>query len=219
MLEKAVILYRKAQMGIASGLSGATAKVIEETTFYDTGYMQTQISRIQKELKRIEGEVKTSIEIQDDSDYGKKHRSELMAQREQLLYRMVFLASNSFNNLEDCVKMADGHNFVFMQCVQGLKEYHAGHKDNAFRMIEAYYREHGSVEEHFLVNKVFGLLLAEKGLYQKAVPFLTYALQFMPDDIEALEALRSCYSQTGETKCREVVGEVLAVLGDTEVYV
>lgn len=218
MLEKVVALYRKAEMGIVSGLSGATAKVIEETRFYDVGYMQTQISRIQKELKRIEGEVKNSLEIQDNSDYGKKRRSELMVQREQLLFRMVFLASNSFKNLDDCVKMADGHNFVFMQCVQGLLEYRAGRRDNAFKMLEAYYREYGSVEEHFLVNKVFGLLLAEKRLYQKAAPFLTYALQFIPDDMETLKALQSCYRQMGETERCRVVEDILTVLGDSEVY-
>lgn len=218
MLEKVVTLYRKAEMGIVSGLSGATAKVIEETRFYDVGYMQTQISRIQKELRNIENEVKTSLEIQDNSDYGKKHRSELMVQREQLLFRMVFLASNSFKNLDDCVKMADGHNFVFMQCVQGLLEYRAGCRDNAFKMLETYYWEHGNVEEHFLVNKVFGLLLAEKRLYQKAAPFLTYALQFIPDDMEALKALRSCYRQMGETERCGVVEEILMVLGGSEVY-
>ncbi len=212
MVEKVVTLYRKAQMGFVDALSGATAKVIEETSFYDVGYMQTQISRIQKELKRIEGEVKTSIEIGDNSDSGKKHRSELMAQRERLLYRMVFLASNSFKNLDDCVKLADGHNFIFMQCVQGLREYHAGHKDRAFKLIEAYYREHGSVEQHFLVNKVFGLMLAEKGLQQKAVPFLTYALQFIPDDTECLNCLRMCYQKGNETDREAVISEILAVL-------
>ena len=218
MLEKVVVLYRKAEIGLVSGLSGATAKVIEETRFYDVGYMQTQISRIQKELRNIENEVKTSFEIQDNSDYGKKRRSELMVQREQLLFRMVFLASNSFKNLDDCVKMADGHNIAFMQCVQGLLEYRAGRRDNAFKMLETYYREYGSVEEHFLVNKVFGLLLAEKRLYQKAAPFLTYALQFIPDDMETLKELRSCYSQMGETERYEVIEDILTVLGDSEVY-
>lgn len=217
MLEKIVTLYRKAEMGFISGLSGASSNVIEETSFYDRGCMEAKIRRIQKELKRIESEVRTSLEIQDNSDYGKQHRSELMKQRELLLYRMVFLASNSFMNLEDCVKMADGHNFVFMQCIQGLQEYHAGHKDKAFQLLEAYYREHGSVEEHFLVNKVFGLLLAEKGRYQKAVPFLAYALQFIPDDTETLGMLKSCYRQTGEEKRCGIVSEVLAVLGDTGV--
>lgn len=219
MLGKVAALYRKAQMGIVDALSGATAKVVEETSFYDTGYMQTQISRIQKELKRIEGEVKTGIETEDNSDNGKKHRSELMAQRERLLHRMVFLASNSFRNLDDCVKLADGHNFIFMQCVQGLREYHAGNKDRAFKLMEAYYKEHGSVEGHFLANKVFGLLLADKGMHQKAVPFLTYALQFIPDDMETLEALQSCYRQTGEAERRGVVDEVLEVLKDAEVCI
>lgn len=218
MLEKVVTLYRKAEMGLVSGLSGATAKVIEETRFYDIGYMQTQISRIQKELRNIENEVKTSLEIQDNSDYGKNRRSELMKQREMLLFRMIFLASNSFKNLDDCVKMADGHNFEFMQCVQGLLEYRAGHRDNAFKMLEAYYQEHGSVKGHFLVNKVSGLLLAEKRLYQKAASFLTYALQFVPDDSEALGALRSCYRQMGETERCGVIEDILTVLGDSEVY-
>lgn len=212
MLEKIVTLYRKAQMGFVGELSGATATVIEETSFYDMGYMQTQISRIQKELKRIEGEVKTSIEIQDNSDNEKRHRSELMAQREQLLHRLIFLASNSFGNLDDCVRLADGHNFVFMQCVQGLKEYHAGQKDRAFKLMEAYYREHGSVEGHFLANKVFGLLLAGKGLQQKAVPFLTYALQFVPDDIECLDSLRQCYKKGDRADREAVINEILAVL-------
>lgn len=212
MLGKVAALYRKAQIGIVDALSGATAKVVEETSFYDTGYMQTQISRIQKELKRIEGEVKTGIEVQDNSDYGKKHRAELMAQREQLLHRMVFLASNSFKNLDDCVKLADSHDFIFMQYVQGLREYHAGNKDRAFKLMEAYYREHGSVEGHFLANKVFGLLLADKGMYQKAVPFLTYALQFIPDDIECLDGLRQCYQKENRADREAVINEILAVL-------
>ena len=212
MLEKIVTMYRKAEMGFVNALSGATEKVIEETHFYDTGYMQTQISRIQRGLKRIEGELKTSLEIQDNSDYGKNHVSELMGQREKLLFHLIFLASNSFGNLDDCVKIADGHNFVFMQCVQGLWEYRAGHKDKAFKLIEAYYREHGSVEQHLLVNKVFGLMLAEKGMQQKAVPFLTYALQFIPNDTECLNCLRMCYQKDNETDREAVISEILAVL-------
>lgn len=213
MLEKIVTLYRKGKMELVNGFSGATAKVIEETNFYDVGYIQAQISRIQKELKHIEGELKTSLEVQDNSDYGKKHRSELMAHREKLLFHLIFLASNSFGNLDDCVRLADGHNFVFMQCVQGLKEYHAGHKEKAFQLLEAYYREQGSVEQHFLVNKVFGLLLAGKGRHQKAVPFLTYALQFRPDDTECLDCLKGCYQNGNESSREAVVSEILALLG------
>lgn len=213
MIDKLVAGYRKMQMGLISGLSGDTAAVLDETSFYDVGYMQTQIERIKKELKRVTDDLSMQIEVNDNSDYGKKHKTELMQKRERLLSHMVFLASNSFSNLDSCVKLADGHNWGFMSCVHGLQEYHAGHKDNAFQLLEAYYRQHGNVEEHFLINKVFGLLLAEKGQYQKAIPFLTYALQFVPDDVECLERLKLCYQQDGNADRVAIIDEVLSVLG------
>jgi len=213
MLEKIVTLYRKAEMGVISGLSAASAGVIDEATFYDVGYMQSQIGRIQKELKRITGDLQIALDLKDNSDYGKRHVAELMEQRERLLFHIVFLASNSFSNLDDCFKMADGHNFLFMDCVQALKDYQAGNRGRAFSLLEAYYLEHGSVEEHYLVNKVFGLLLAEKGNYKKAVAFLTYALQFVPDDTECLDVLSRCYGQLNETGRKTVIDEILMVLG------
>ena len=213
MLEKIVTLYRKAEMGVISGLSGVSAGVIDEVSFYDVGYMQSQIGRIQKELKRITGELETTLEIKDNSDYGKKHTAELMEQRQRLLFHMVFLASNSFKNLDDCIRMAEGHKFTFMQCVQALKEYQSGSKNKAFQLLEAYYREYGSVEEHYLVNKVFGLLMAENGFYAKAVPFLTYALQFVPDDTESLDMLKVCYGQMNKSGRETIISEILALLG------
>jgi len=213
MLEKIATLYRKAEMGLISGLAGTTATVIDETCFYDVGYMQTQIERIKKELKRITDELGGQLDLKDDSDYARKHQSELLEQRERLLFHMVFLASNSFSNLENCVKLASGHRWEFMTCVQGLQEYKAGHKDKAFQLLEAYYRQHGSVKEHFLINKVFGLLLVEKGQHKKAIPFLTYALQFVPDDMECLENLKLCYQREGNANRATIVSEILALLG------
>lgn len=211
MLDKIITLYRKVQMGVISELSGATHDYMEEASFYDVGYMQSQISRIQKELQRVTSELETALELKDTTDYGVKRSTGLMEQREQLLFCMIYLASNSFNNLEDCVKLAEGHSFDFMSCVQALREYKAGSKDKAFQLLESYYKEHGSVEEHFLVNKVFGLLLVEKRLYKKAIQFLTYALQFVPDDFQCLNALKTCYGQTGELDRETIIGEVIGL--------
>ncbi len=216
MLEKIVTLYRKAEMGIISSLAGASAGVIDETSFYDVGYMQSQIARVQKELNRITNELQTAIEIKDGSDYSKKHIGELMEQRERLLFHMIFLASNSFKNLDDCVRLAEGHTFAFMKCVQALQEYQSGNKHKAFQMLEAYYREYGSVEEHYLINKVFGLLMAEYGFYAKAVPFLTYALQFVPDDTECLDMLKMCYQNMNEAGREAIVTDILALLEGQE---
>ena len=216
MIDKLVTLYRKAEMGVISGLSGATAGVLDETSFYAVGYMQSQISRIQKEIARVTKELEINIELKEKSDHAKQKRQELLEKREYVLVHMVFLASNSFSNLEDCVKMAEGHRIAFMECVKGLLAYKQGEKDKAFGILEAYYREYGSVEEHFLANKVFGMLLAEKGQYQKAVPFLTYALQFIPDDMETLLSLKECYAKLNDARRKEIIADVISVLEGQE---
>ncbi|MEO1815527.1 MAG: hypothetical protein ABGU93_08065 [Acetobacterium sp.] len=211
MIDKIVTLYRKAKMGVISEMSGATAGVLDETSFYDVGYMQSQISRIQKEFARVSKELEISIELKEDSDYARKKRQELIAQREYLLVHMVFLASNSFSNLKDCVKMAEGHNIGFMDCVKGLLFYKNGEKDKAFCSLEEYFRKYGSIEEHFLANKVFGTLLADKGQYEKAIPFLTYAQQFMPEDTEILTTLKKCFMKNDKRRAA-IIEDIMSVL-------
>ena len=68
------------------------------------------------------------------------------------------------------------------------------------------------MEEHVLAKKVCGMLLAEKGQYQKAVPFLTYALQFIPDDMETLSFLKKCYMELNDIKRTEIIADVMSVL-------
>lgn len=212
MLEKIITLYRKAEMGIINEMSGASENVMDEIAFYDVGYMQSKISKIQTEIQRITKEIEISLEVNESSDYEKERRSRLMEEREHLLFHMIFLASNSFKNIDDCIEMSDGHNFAFRQCIRALKEYQSGKHENAFVLLEEYYRSHGNVEKHFLVNKVFGLLLMEKNLHQKAIAFLTYALQFVPDDVECLTALGTCYKVMDESDKANIVNELLSVL-------
>jgi tetratricopeptide (TPR) repeat protein len=80
-------------------------------------------------------------------------------------------------------------------------------------LIEGYFREYGNVEKHYLVNKVFGLLLYEKSQYKKAIPFLSYALGFVPDDKEVLKTLDECYQQTGEDGRHKVIADINSLLG------
>lgn len=211
-IEKIVVLYRKMEMSIISNLSGMNENVIDETTFYDIGYIQTHISRIQKLMKEISNELEMYFEIQDKSEREKKHIQELIEQREHLLFRMVFLASNSFKNLEDCVKLAEGYNFKFMVCVQALAEYNNGNKEKALQLLGEYYKQHGYVKEHYLVNKVFGILLVENEMYNRAIVFLDYALQLMPDDIECLKNLKKCYEKLNEKERESVIIDILSVL-------
>lgn len=212
MLDKIVSTYRKAKMSVISDLSGTVGDVLDETSFYDLGYMQSQIKRIQNEIARISKELEINVELDEKSEYAVNKRQELIGQREVLLMHMIYLASNSFKNLEDCKKMAKGYRFSFMECVDGLQEYNAGNKNNAFNILENYFNNYGRVKNHFLINKVFGLLLLDRNEYQKAAPYLTCALQFVPDDIEALEALKTCYEKLDIGYRVAILDEILSVL-------
>lgn len=212
MLDKIVSTYRKAKMSVISDLSGTVGDVLDETSFYDLGYMQSQIKRIQNEIARISKELEINVELDEKSEYAVNKRQELIGQREVLLMHMIYLASNSFKNLEDCKKMAKGYRFSFMECVDGLQEYNAGNKNNAFDILENYFNNYGRVKNHFLINKVFGLLLMDRNEYQKAAPYLTCALQFIPDDIEALEALKICYEKLDIGYRVAILDEILSVL-------
>ena len=141
MIDKIAEFYQKAQMKAISQMAGATSTVIDEASFYDAGYMQTQIQRVQRELKRITDELTELLERNDDSGQGKERKAELLKQRERWLLHMVFLASNSFGNLEECVKLAEGCQWSFMACIQGMREYQAGRKAEAFRLLAAFYQE------------------------------------------------------------------------------
>lgn len=186
--------------------------ISDETNFYDVGYMQSQINVIKKELNRLGKELEISFEVCTESDYEKERRQKFLTERQELLGYMIFLASNSLANIEDCIKMSDGYSFNFLSIVKALNEYRLGNKDKAFMMMEKFIEENGRVEEHFLANKVFGLLLTERNLYKRAIPFLQYALQFIPDDIECLEALSLCYKSTKEGNRQDVIEEIISML-------
>ena len=69
--------------------------------------MTDKPKRIQKEMARVSKELEINIELKENSDYARTKRQELTEQREYLLLHLIYLASNSFGNLDDCVKMAD----------------------------------------------------------------------------------------------------------------
>lgn len=213
MLDAVMTAYHKIRQGLIGTLSGSDGVAYEETRFYDLGYMQTQVSHIKKELRSVEDSLTSSVKNEKSTLEVNNYRNDLMKRRELLIFHLIYTMSNSFSNLDNCKQLAEGHDFKFMVCVEGLVEYKSGNKGKAFDLIEGYFEEYGDIEYHFLVNKVLGLLYYENSQYEKAIHFLSYALGFMPDDKEALSALGVCYAKTGKDKQNKVVAEINSLLG------
>ncbi len=211
-IANAAILYRKAQMGAVAALSDVTEAALEETNFYDLGYIEAMSKRIQEKLHSKSVELSTNIDMDKQDPYYIEKRKELQIDCRKLAFRLMFMASNDPRQLSTCEKIAEDQGFDFIQCIRGMQAYYDGSMEQAFNMIEPYYVKYGTVEEHFLVNKVFGMLLMKRGNYEKAASFLTYSLQFNPDDRECLEALKKSLSFTGRMEHSGYIDSVLEVL-------
>lgn len=212
MLDQIMIEYRKLREKLIGAASGTNDITYEEARFYDKGYMQTRVRRIQKELKSVEDTLAGSIRSEGKNSETKNYQTNLANRREMLTFDLLFTMSNSFANLDNCRKIAKDHDYRFMICVEGLEEYNRGNKGRAFDLIESYYKEYGSVEGHYLVNKVFGLLLCESKNYEKAILFLQYALGFMPEDEELLNALGRCFHKTGRLRQQNIIADITSLL-------
>lgn len=213
MLDQIMIEYRKLREKLIGTASGANDITYEEARFFDKGYMQTRVGRIQKELKSVEDTLAGSIRSEGKTSETKDYQTNLAKRREMLTFDLLFTMSNSFANLDNCRKIAKDHDYKFMLCVEGLEEYNRGNKERAFSLIESYYKEYGNVDGHYLINKVFGLLLFERNNYEKAIPFLQYALGFVPDDRELLKALNQCFHETGRLRQQNIIADIYSLLG------
>lgn len=193
-------------------MAGDTKDVLYEAGFLNTGYLSAQVERIQKELSLVSEEIKLIIESNDNTKSGLKRKNELLEKREELLYQLVFTASNDFSNLDKCIRLLEGHSMPFVKCIEGMKDFTEGNENEAFMKLDSYYKDHKSIDNHFLCNKVLGLLLKNKKQYEQAVRFLSYALQLQSVDRDCLGALEECYKALGKVKEKEYVGNVRRLL-------
>ncbi len=211
MLNKIYTSFKKTELALINNASGAANEFLDELEFYDEGYMQTKISRIQKEIEDITSKISNEIEYKNSS-VESESVDELVSRREQLIFYLVFLASNSYNNLDACFNVMDGYYFDFMKCVQAISLYKEGKKKESYTLLVEYLQEYSNFENHFLANKVFGLLLVELKDYSNAIKFLQYALEFIPNDKECIEQLRNCYRRENNVKAASVMDEISQLL-------
>lgn len=213
MIDKGIALYRKLQLSVIEKCSSGSKEVLNETGFYDVGYMRSRVERTKEELKSITTQLDVANKTDDISEYGKKNRKELEEKKEKLIFEMTFLGTNSFNNLDECHRMIKGRGYAFEACVEALEKYRDGDRNGAFDILDDYHRKKGIIDKHFLVNKVYGLLLYDNDRLNESIRHLTAALQLLPDDIESLETLRKCYNRQGCLRKERIVSEAISLIG------
>lgn len=211
-MEKMLSGFNKIKLGILNRLSDSGEAVLEETSFYDKGYMQSKINRLKKEMASVSEQLEVSMSGGDSSLEAKEQRVQLVERERELVFQMIFYLSNSFRNLDNCLLLAEGYEFEFMECIRALLSYRNGDHRAAFLGLHSFLEKNQKVDDHYLINKVYGLLLLEAGEYSKAAPYFSYAHMYMPGDQECLTGLITCYKKLGNTSRAAFFSSMLAMV-------
>ena len=154
IIGKGISWYKKTELGVISKATGSGEDILREAGFYDVGYMRSEIERIKKDLKSVTGQLEAVLEVTDKGDYERERIQELSRSREYLLGEMVFLGTNSFSNLDYCLKLMEDHHFDLSECFLALRDYRDGDKEKAYETIDAACSSGKDIKDHFLISKV-----------------------------------------------------------------
>ena len=181
---------RAAKYSFIDDMAGVSADTIKEDQFLDRGYIKYKIAKLKKLMKD-----EVSIE-----------------KRKELSSELAFYMSNDEERVSESIKCIEDVSSNFKECLHGIEEYLDGDLEKAYELLQENYKLTRKAKEHFLINKVYGLLLVKHEEYENAVEILKRALSLCPEDIECYHALEEAYYQTFHIKENEVVTDIISLL-------
>ena len=185
-------IYTKSQLRTIETIMGNKNFFREECIFFDDGRVASGIKHLQNDYMTISKEIEYLKENASKSDGKEKIRGLLIRQYE-ILKVMCFQGSQNFNNIDNCIKWMGNIKDEFMDCLLGLKAFSEGDKEEAFEKLKEYSEQHKGFGDHFLLNKVYGELLWERGNVEMAKFYVQNAVLLCPEDIESHEMLLDIY--------------------------
>ncbi len=186
--------------------------LLQESPFFDSGYIKTQVKNLKEEFSTISNEINSLYNSFSKDELKNTNINELIRKKNKIIYNIVFLSSNSFKNLNYCLKLLNNLDLDFEICIYGLKEYQKGNNAEAFQYLNEYLGEQEILLDHYLINKVYGLLLMKTEQYKLARLYLLKAVEKKPADIEIHRLLKKIHEHLNEEFAADVEKNIIELL-------
>lgn len=181
---------RMAKYSIVDDIAGVSTDTVKEDKFLDKGYLRYKIINLKRQIQEEKVEERKT----------------------KLIYKLAFYMSNEEDGISESLQYLEGTSSSLKECILGMEEYFDGNLEEAYELLSENCDLLLGTKKHFLINKVYGLLLIKKKKYNKAIEVLKIALALCPEDIECYRALEEAYYETFQQEKHEVVTDIIALL-------
>ena len=215
MIKGVIKSYNNAKLAIIQKLSDSEEGIVQETDFLDDGIIEIKIERLKKNYSMVNQELEMLSKYDKKDSYNADKIEGLRTKKNEISFEIAFLGSNSFNSLDTCANLIKEMDTDFKDCILALQYYKVGQEKKAFEIFYGYFKNRKGILNHYLINKVYGLLLYKYEQYNLAIPLLRTATEKRPEDIESHRILKEIYSSLNMRQEEQIEKNILAVLGES----
>lgn len=164
--------------GAINDIADNIEEFVTDIDFIDEGIVESRAEHLKKKLRSTVA----------NSEKRKIHNE------------LVFLLSNLEKNLDDNYdKLSvylDKCDESLAEFVEILHKYFVNEKEDILDSLLEIEDDIAKIREHFLFNKVKGILLVEQEEYLYAIGCFRQAITLMPEDLECYRYLAECYQSS-----------------------
>lgn len=197
MIESVLLGKKKMMLKLKNMSSGYIGAFYEENDIWDEAFIKANFEYIKEKYVQLL-----------NSDQNEQYAETIKDLRED----MILLASNSINNIDFAIQLSEKSDSYIGEALVGVYYYKIGEMDKSFASFHSFFNKRKAPLNHYLINKLYGLLLYEKGLYQEASEYLSIAVQKMPDDYEVYDCLLYCYKMMNDNVSAGLINNIIVSL-------
>lgn len=212
MISDVILKYNKAKFEMINKFSNNDTNICEESLCIDKGYLKSKFEDFQKEHKLIINEIDNLYTHGDKDDYNNSKIEALIESKNRLCLNISYLISNDMDNLDLSKKLIKDINSNLHLAIDGIINYFSGNTEISYKYMYEYYSSIDLIPQHYLINKIYSLLLVERNEYALAIEIMRRALSVNPSDIELHKKLRDLYAIEKNKIGYEVESQIIHIL-------
>lgn len=212
MLSEIIVKYNKAKFEMVNRFSDNCINICEESLCIDKGYLKSKFEDFQKQYKEISNEIENLYNYGDKDDYNKSKISTFINTRDNLCLDTAYLVSNDIDNIDLSKKLIQGLNTDLKIAIEGIESYFIGNKQKANECLKNYYSGLNVLPNHYLINKVYGMILFERKEYELSIELMRIAVGINPSDLDLHVKLREMYELTNNADGYKVEDKIIKLL-------